>query len=340
MNLTAHLFSIVSLLLLAAVPVPFEAKTLRGLQMSDGLGDQRCKGQFAFEEYWDNRWVERPLAPGTQCCPYLDGSKKIIPTSTALAGCPTNTPTDSPTDFPSDAPTNTPTDSPTDFPSDAPSASCPASWTPLAGATNAIKLANISECDDCVEEVDLGFNFKWLGGTSTISKVHVSSNGQILINPGDDDTSWYRQEIGDNDKPRIAVAQEDMDSRTFRGNNGGNVYLKTFPGFAIISFEMIRFFPYKGRGINAQAHLFADGRVNICYGTGRIDYSGGDDDCFSDSIAAGIEGGENDDVYAGSEGAVVAPLPGNPFNSRGVATVWPTANSCYCFSPSTKTWFV
>ena len=214
---------------------------------------------------------------------------------------------------------------------------CTASWTPLSGATGTIELVDLSVCDDCGQEIDLGFEFMWLGGTSTISKVYVSTNGHILINPGDNDKTYDLHAIGDNNKPRIAVAQEDLDLRSSDSVTGGHLYIQKSASSIIISYEQVRFFPRVGSGINAQAHIFANGRVNICFGSGSIPPTTSD---IPNKIASGLEGGENDLVYGGSEGAIAAPLPGIPFDSDGLALVWPTANSCYCFSPSSKTWFI
>ena len=196
---------------------------------------------------------------------------------------------------------------------------------PVAGAGGAIFLVNLSNCDDCVEEVDLEFDFKWLGGTSSISKVHVSSNGHILINPGDADASFGFHTIGDNNKPRIVVAQEDLNPGV-----AGNVYIKKYGQSAIISYKQVPFFR-NGGIVHAQAHLFANGRVNICFGNGSI--------TSGNLFAAGLEGGENDNVYGGSEGAIAAPLTGSPFDSVGSTAVFPPSGKCYCFSPSTKSFY-
>ena len=161
--------------------------------------------------------------------------------------------------------------------------------------------------------------------------MHVSTSGHILINPGDNDASNFHT-IGDNNKPRIAVAQEDLDPRV-----AGNVYMQTFYQSAIISYEQLPFYnddypeDEDSGFVNAQAHLFADGRVNICFGNGYI--------TSGNRFAAGLEGGENDNVYGGSEGAIAAPLPGSPFDSVGSTTVFPPAGKCYCFSPSTKSFY-
>ena len=175
--------------------------------------------------------------------------------------------------------------------------------------------------------MDLGFDFKWLGGTNSIRKVHVSTNGQILINPGDENDNYDDDAFDSSDNPRIAVALEDL-SR----DNDGNIFMLNDGSSAIISYEPNAFYEESDDPnyfVNAQARLFADGRVNICYGAGNI--PGGEE------IMAGLNGGgEFDEIYEGE--SVLAPLPGSPFDAQGIATDWPTVNSCYCFSPSAQAW--
>ena len=154
-------------------------------------------------------------------------------------------------------------------------------------------------------------------------------------NPGDDNYYYYDDAFDSSDSPRIKVAFEDLS----RGNDGQIFMLKNGSS-TIISYEPNAFWEadddvvlgYAAGSVNnAQAHLsFADGRVNICYGTGNIP--------DGIQILAGLNGGgTEDDIYEGESG--LAPLPGDPFDATGIgATDWPTVNSCYCFSPSTKAW--
>ena len=165
-----------------------------------------------------------------------------------------------------------------------------------------------------------------MGGTNTINKVHVSTNGQILINPGNADYNWSLRPIGTNNAPRIAVAQEDLDLRPDR-----HVYMKQDTDCSIIiSYEDVtwHYHGYNKPEISVQAQIFADGSVNICFGAGGIGPG--------DSMASGIEAGVNDKVYDGPP--VKAPLPGYPFDADGVAREWPSEGSCYCFDPCTDTW--
>ena len=207
------------------------------------------------------------------------------------------------------------------------SKSCKAKWTPLENDHKARKIDALSGCDDCVDEISLGFDFRWMGGTNTINKVHVSTNGQILINPGDANRSYSLRPIGTNNAPRIAVTQEDLDLRPDR-----QVYMKQETDCSIIiSYEDVTWHWYRSNKpeISAQAQIFADGSVNICFGAGGIINP-------YDSMASGIEAGVNDKVYDGPP--VKAPLPRYPFDADGVAREWPSEGSCYCFDPCTNTW--
>ena len=184
-------------------------------------------------------------------------------------------------------------------------------------------LLTISDKDDERERVDLDFDFKWLGGENTVSAVVVDTNGQIVIT---DDAatnlpdSYNSFAIGSYGWPRVAVAQKDLSALSSGG--GIATLISSRPDSIMISWENSEFL-CAGGNVNAQAELFANGAVNICYGTGNIAYG---------TFPAGIEGGGVNDAYW-TEGAVAYPLPGSPFNSTtGKTSEWPT-NKCYCFTP-------
>ena len=284
-----------------------EAKKMRGLAE---LGDQRCKSDSIFEEYWNNQWIERDVSPGTKCCAHVDDPKRIT-LQHATFDCPT------------------------------PASACTASYTPLAEDADAEMITDLSDEDDCAEEVDLGFDFKWLGGTNTISSVHISTNGQININPGDDNYSYDETIIGDFGAPRIALAFEDLDPGE---TESGKVYIKRSATSATISFENVQFYSRNGDGINVQAHLYSNGEVNICFGAGDMTvppanpYGYDDDSYVNNAFVSGLEGGVNDEVYGGT--AVAAPLTGGPFMMGGISEEWPTVGSCYCFNPAYGASFV
>jgi hypothetical protein len=92
----------------------------------------------------------------------------------------------------------------------------------------------------------------------------------------------------------------------------------------MVSWETFVFVNGIGAG-NAQAELFADGAVNICYGSGTTAAD------FNNGFAAGIEGGTNDPYWHG--GAVAIPLNDQYFKSQGITSSWPTSE-CYCFTPA------
>jgi hypothetical protein len=287
MNLTAYFPSILSILLFSSAPASIEAKMLRGLAE---LGDQRCKSDSIFEEYWNNQWFERGVSLGTKCCPHVDDPKRITLYHEGL-DCPAPTP------------------------------SCTASYSLLAGDLDAEDITELSGKDDATVEVDLGFDFKWLGGTNTTSSVHVSSNGQIVTNPGDDSDCYDPYDIGTVEFPRIAVSNADLNLID------GNVYIKRSATSTVISYENAKFL---GRDeiFNVQAHLFPNGNVNICFGEGDINT---DPTAYKNKFVSGLEGGENDELYGGP--LVAAPIPGAPFNDVGITSEWPTVGSCYCFTP-------
>jgi hypothetical protein len=211
-------------------------------------------------------------------------------------------------------------------PSTLPSFSCRGDFTPIANTADAVKLS-ISDDDDDAEEIDLGFAFKWLGGTNTISNVHITSNGQININPDDGDDG-YENYIGGYDKPRIAVANGDLNPSEY-----GAIWTKqTSLESMLISWEDVAFYCESDGSVNAQAELFANGAVRICFGDGEMG-SGSDE-----LIISGIEGGgsEDDEIFSGPE--VVSPLPGLPFDDGGKSTEYPPSR-CYCFDPDTMEWY-
>jgi hypothetical protein len=197
---------------------------------------------------------------------------------------------------------------------------CPAghAFAPISGGEGVTRLS-ISNVDDGTELVDLGFAFKWLGGDTTVSQVRVSDNGQINIDANDsDDNCCSAVRIGEYGRPRIAVAQEDF-YPAVRGDVA--TFVKAGHGSIVISWEDVAFYFNSGNA-NAQAELFENGAVNICYGEG---------DNAGNSFAAGMEGGGPNDPYWNRD-AVALPLGDEHFNSDGITTSWPT-NKCYCYNP-------
>ena len=200
-----------------------------------------------------------------------------------------------------------------------PLTTCPdgVAFSPILG--NGGTTLSISSEDDANEIVNLGFDFKWLGGDTAVRRVRVSTNGQINIRSDDSDTGYGRPApIGAYGKPRIAVAKEDLNPRS-----GGNVatLINMGTGSVVISWEQVNFYRSVG-DVNAQAELFANDAVNICYGEG---------DMAGHVFAAGTEGGGVNDPYWNG-GDVAIPISDDEyFDSDGITSSWPT-NKCYCYT--------
>ncbi|MCP3978249.1 MAG: hypothetical protein GY716_02800 [bacterium] len=93
--------------------------------------------------------------------------------------------------------------------------------------------------------------------------MQVASNGQININSTDGNSNCCTADpvvIGGNyTKPRIALAQEDLDQAF-----AGDVWFQDTGTSVIISFESVAFFNDTGEA-NAQAELFDDGTIELRY---------------------------------------------------------------------------
>jgi len=166
--------------------------------------------------------------------------------------------------------------------------------------------------------VNLGFDFRWLGGESTTSDVRVSTNGQINMNSNDFSVARQEVLIGAYDRPRIAVAQENLNPSRIAG--GGIWTKRTSSDSMLISWENVKYYRSMGSFINAQALLFSSGRVTICYGKGVIRER-------YDQIAAGIEGGVKDHLFPNGP-AVAYPVTNSDF-----LYPHPLPGTCYCFDP-------
>ena len=161
----------------------------------------------------------------------------------------------------------------------------PRAFTPIANDPHATTIFDSSKSTDLPEKIILGFVFKqWLGGTTISSEVHINSNGQITI--------------GELDYPRIVIADGSLDPSKY----GRKILTKqTCPESMLISWEGVGLVGSNdGTVVNAQAELFANGAVHICFG---------DRDCMGiwdgngqqRRIVSGIlQGGEkNDYIFKG-----------------------------------------
>ena len=200
---------------------------------------------------------------------------------------------------------------------------CPAGtgFSPIAGVGTRLDTDCISSNDDRTEFVSLPFQFPWFGETR--DSIYVSSNGLINMAPGD--TSSYccsarpfpnpNLNMYNANSQRISVAHEDLDPG---GNNIGDIYtyvtIDLMAGSVTISWEEVEFFPSSGE-VNAQATLFSNGEVHICWGTGNT---------IGNSLAAGIQGPDSNDVFP------AVTFPTNVFSPIGIVSTYPT-NLCACF---------
>jgi hypothetical protein len=159
-----------------------------------------------------------------------------------------------------------------------------------------------------------------VGSDNTVRQVQVSKKCQINILSDDTSTTYDAQPIGDYGRPRIAVAQADLYPEA-----GDGIFVKSGRRSIMVSWENVPFF-INGGEVNAQAELFANGAVNICYGEGNIP--------DGESFAAGIEGGGDLVPYFKGD-AVAIPLSDDDYfdATTGIADyIWPM-NKCYCFAP-------
>ena len=197
--------------------------------------------------------------------------------------------------------------------------SCPSSleFRALAPTGTSTQLS-FSNPDDAIVAVTLPFTFNWLGGSRTVVNVQVSTNGQINVDNSTSHNCCSPDRLGpgnstvpDYGGARIAVAQEDLDLA-----NGG-VFTQDQGASFIISWEEAIFHNSISL-VNAQAELFPDGRVYLCWGEM--------DTVDEDNIAAGLE----DELLS-----MFYPAPNAPFNAEGIA---PFDNlpqmECRCFYPT------
>ena len=192
----------------------------------------------------------------------------------------------------------------------------------------AVEKLPISRFDEGTQRIQIGFDFHWLGGEGSTNEIVVDVNGQININPDNaDKTCCLAKEIGTYENPRIAVAQEDLSP-----NYGGDIYIEKKCNSIVISWEDVQFFSYgySDYYANAQAELFKDGSVQLCYGEGRLYY---DDSCGATrEMTAGIEAGVNDPLFPNGP-ALNYPL----FGKKGLTKRWP-GGECFCFDPTSRKW--
>ncbi len=310
-------------------------------------------------------WVNRN--PGNQeypwkCREYPEAAENCM-ASCGLCLSPTAAPTSSPTAAPTSSPTAVPTSSPTvsagscaydTINCDTVDGSCNrvdrsgvvsgpvgstscadltsaqlTSFTPIGGTAGS-EILDISCAAHTSETVDLGFDFQWLGASSAmVSSIFVDTNGQIKLNPADNISYNCGNNgfLGDHGYPRIAVATGDYHPVTF-----GDIVVCKSTHSVVVSFEEMDLYGANTSStVNAQAQLFADGRVVICFGESPFGTTV-TSSCVN-NIVSGIEGGVNDPTYP-SGPAVEYNVPDVVFDaSSGAATIWPDSGKCYLFEP-------
>ncbi|KAL9186247.1 hypothetical protein ACHAXT_005485, partial [Thalassiosira profunda] len=171
----------------------------------------------------------------------------------------------SPTKNPTESPTKNPTESPTT--SSSPTASCvgspdpgfctcPAEYLSFNSITSVgVRLEDVSNGLTGFEDVTLPFSFNVLNVRDETS-VRVRGTGVIRIGPDP------------NDSLRINNLGNNLDSTP--GSAGGIYTKNNTDGSFTISYEGLQFSGGAGGVVNAQATLFEDGRVFLCYAPGSI----------------------------------------------------------------------
>ena len=91
--------------------------------------------------------------------------------------------------------------------------------------------------------------------------------------------------------------------------------MTTNPDSVTISWEIVEFYPSGGE-VNAQATLFSDGEVHICWGTGET---------LGNNLAVGVQGPD-----ARNDAFPAITFPTNVFTPDGIVSAYPT-NLCACY---------
>ncbi len=200
-------------------------------------------------------------------------------------------------------------------------------FTFIAG-TPGSELLNISCLAHEFETVDLGFDFQWLGGGgidfTPVNQILVDTNGQINLNLNNLESKYCHRtdHIRTHDYPRVAIALSDYHPESY-----GDIVVCKSEDSIVVSFEEVNLaLASITNTANAQAQLFADGRVTVCFGESSF----ASNPCAM-SLVSGIEGGVNDPSFP--NGPIVGyTIPDIPFNIHGRSYKWPEPG-CYLFVP-------
>ncbi|KAL9184031.1 hypothetical protein ACHAXT_002117 [Thalassiosira profunda] len=290
------------------------------------------------------KWEDLTDGGRLPCAPTMSptASPTMSPTKSPTKS-PSASPTESPTKSPTAAPTTSPTESPTANPTESPIPQaapgfypCPTdpgvAFTSLASDGGAVELATVSDCNDCEETVILpdDFTFNWFG--VDLTAVDVGSDGYILIPEFD----GY-----------IYILASDLIPET----STGGIYTKANDGSFTISVEGVGFFDgYVNPGesplvpktavgkVNAQATLFEDGRIFMCFddSTGSIQLQ-----CPGCSIPfSGLDDNNPQDCTVDYPNPLLDADGHAYFDANGfwVGDAGTHPDGCACFYPDTPTY--
>ena len=181
-------------------------------------------------------------------------------------------------------------------------------FVPIGDNSEGQILKAVSDCDDCVETVELPFEFHWLG-EYPVSQIVVTSDGRIGIDdckPEDDSPCGEINVVSADLNPAVngtvSVLYDQLDEEGL--------------GSFLVSWEYIPFHTgLVSTFVNAQARLFPNGTIDICWGVAVVE---------NNSFKAGIED------YFTSE---VTPATGDQFDESGATQsgTWPFGQ-CQRFS--------
>lgn len=124
---------------------------------------------------------------------------------------------------------------------------------------NAIGSA-LQSCDDCYEQVQLPFTFRYFGVNYT--SLWMDGNGRLMFNSGN---GAYTENLsGFTSQPTISVFWDDLDGRGIEG--GGFYYNSSIPGRAVFTWHNVKEYAESSNELNQpQIILFEDGRIQFGY---------------------------------------------------------------------------
>jgi hypothetical protein len=133
-------------------------------------------------------------------------------------------------------------------------------YTGIAGIRGARRLDYISDCDDCSENVELPFRFLWLGRYA-VASMSVSANGFILFDRCrvDYGGGCFQVDVASADLNPSLLFDASIWTYDSYSESGG-------VGPFVVSWENV---PFDGSNVSylqAQAHIYRNGTIDICWG--------------------------------------------------------------------------